>query len=560
MQTRLAFVTNDLVRDTSPQEKLGAVYTKSWVVDLILDLAGYTSDADLVSSIAIEPSTGEGAFLLAMALRLVESARLHRRSLLDCGDSLIAYELEEKTAQVARSAVIKALIANGTSVDDAETLTGKWIRIGDYLLEAPSLPTATFVIGNPPYIRLEDIEDERADLYRSEYSTMKGRADIYIAFFQAALSQLTKDGVCAFICADRWMLNQYGEELRRFITSGYAVESVIEMHNADAFLSDVSAYPAVTVIRKSKQGRVVVASVDRNVKENGSRLSQALLALSSADKDITEPGLVAGTFNNWFSGRQPWPCKSPRQLAVLKKLEAEFPPLEDSATRTKVGIGVATGADEIFITKNPSFVEPSRLLPLAMASDIKGGVLEWSGNYLINPWDDDGLVDLRKHVLLEAYLVSFGAALRRRHVAKRNPDSWMRTIDRVNISLVHTPKLYIADITERINPVLDHGVTYPHHNLYFVHSEKWDLEVLGALLLSDFGQFFVESYGVRMRGGYLRFQAQYLRRIRVPELSAISIEQEQVLKTAFRKRDIEAATKIASALYKMDASEVVRGR
>jgi hypothetical protein len=40
---------------------------------------------------------------------------------------------------------------------------------------------------------------------------MKGRADIYVAFFQAALSQLTKDGVCAFICADRWMLNQYGE-------------------------------------------------------------------------------------------------------------------------------------------------------------------------------------------------------------------------------------------------------------------------------------------------------------------------------------------------------------
>ena len=38
----------------------------------MLDLAGYTSDVDLVSSIAIEPSTGEGAFLRAMALRLVE--------------------------------------------------------------------------------------------------------------------------------------------------------------------------------------------------------------------------------------------------------------------------------------------------------------------------------------------------------------------------------------------------------------------------------------------------------------------------------------------------------
>jgi adenine-specific DNA-methyltransferase len=50
--------------------------------------------------------------------------------------------------------------------------------------------------------------------------------------------------------------------------------------------------------------------------------------------------------------------------------------------------------------------------------------------------------------------------------------------------------------------VLDNGETYPHHNLYFIQSDDWDLEVLGGLLMSTIGQFFVESYGVRMRGGY----------------------------------------------------------
>jgi adenine-specific DNA-methyltransferase len=213
MQPRLSFITSDLLTSNSatPQEKLGAVYTKPWIVGLMLDLAGYTRDADLVSTIAIEPSAGEGAFLVAMALRLIESAKLKGRSPRDCGDSLIAYELEEKTAAIARYAVIQALTANGVSISDAETLTARWIRIGDYLLEAATLPSAQFVIGNPPYIRLEDMSGQRADLYRSEYTAMKGRADIYVAFFQAALSQLTKDGVCAFICADRWMLNQYGE-------------------------------------------------------------------------------------------------------------------------------------------------------------------------------------------------------------------------------------------------------------------------------------------------------------------------------------------------------------
>ena len=108
------------------------------------------------------------------------------------------------------------------------------------------------------------------------------------------------------------------------------------------------------------------------------------------------------------------------------------------------------------------------------------------------------------------------ARLKKRHTAIKNAHAWYKTIDRVTHSLTEKPKLYIADIKNTLEPVLDNGETYPHHNLYFIQSDNWDLEVLGGLLMSAIGQFFVESYGVRMRGGYLRFQAQYLRRIRVP--------------------------------------------
>ena len=90
---------------------------------------------------------------------------------------------------------------------------------------------------------------------------MRGRADLYIAFFEAALHQLKHGGVCAFICADRWMRNQYGAELRKLITTGFAVEVVVEMNDADAFHEQVDAYPAVTVIRRQRQSSAVVASV-----------------------------------------------------------------------------------------------------------------------------------------------------------------------------------------------------------------------------------------------------------------------------------------------------------
>jgi methylase of polypeptide subunit release factors len=135
------------------------------------------------------------------------------------------------------------------SAPAAERLAARWIRTGDYLFESTGVQ-ADFVIGNPPYVRLEDIPEETVALYRGAYTTMRGRADLYVAFFEAALYQLNPGGACGFICADRWMRNQYGAELRELITSAFAVEAVIEMHTADAFHDEVDAYPAITVIRR----------------------------------------------------------------------------------------------------------------------------------------------------------------------------------------------------------------------------------------------------------------------------------------------------------------------
>ncbi len=70
--------------------------------------------------------------------------------------------------------------------------------------------------------------------------------------------------------------------------------------------------------------------------------------------------------------------------------------------------------------------------------------------------------------------------------------------------------------------MLDEEGLYPHHNLYHVVSDTWDPRVLGGLLLSRIAQTFVEAYAVKMRGGTLRFQAQYLRRIRIPRQADIN--------------------------------------
>jgi len=528
-------------------EPKGVVYTKRWVVELLLDLSGYYSDKNLVDALAVEPAAGDGAFLGPMVERLVESCRILGRSLSECQSSLIAYELDEESTVRARAFAQNILMNRGVRRTLAKRLAEAWVLNRDYLFDAESRQ-ADFIIGNPPYVRLEDIPEETASVYRNAYPTMRGRADLYVAFFEAALRQLKTGGVCAFICADRWMRNQYGAGLRQLITSAYSVEVLLSMHNANAFDDEVDAYPAITVIRHKNQQSTVVASAGQEAEYIQPR--QLATTLQTKDRDILPRGIHRAVVRTWFKGGDPWPCHSPEQLALLRRLEDQFPLLEMNA---KVGIGVATGNDSVYITTDATLVESSRLLKLALAKDMAGGTMRWSGHYLVNPWNQDGLVNLKTYPKLRAYYEQHVAALKKRHTAEKNADKWYKTIDRVNHALTDTHKLYIPDIKNTLEPVLDRGETYPHHNLYFIQSDEWDLEVLGGLLMSKVGQFFVESYGVRMRGGYLRFQAQYLRRIRVPDPKTLSKMQSHELRDAFRHRDRPLATQVAMELYRITA-------
>lgn len=538
---------------TQRPEKHGAIYTRPWVVEWILDLAGYDPQANLVDALAIEPAVGNGAFLLPMVRRLIVSCQRQGRPLTDCGSSLIAFEIDPFTATLTRQEVAAELRNVGAGVGEASQLASGWVHTADALLALPQLPLADFVIGNPPYVRLEDVSETTMSRYRALYSTMIGRADLYIAFFEAGLKQLKPGGVCAYICADRWMLNQYGAMLRQLITASYSVETTIELHSAETFEATVSAYPAITTIRRAPQGPTVVARAGNETAQiSGTILTQAVTHARMAQEVISLPGWRATRIAQWFTGNQPWPRISPERLALLRRLEEEFYPLESVGTATRVGIGVATGADDTFITANPTLVEPARLLPVALARDITSGHVRWSGHYLVNPWEGEGLVSLATYPQFHAYVQAHQVRLAKRHVGRKQPKQWYRTIDRVDPRLVRAKKLYIADIQALLNPVLDNGETYPHHNLYVITSGGWDIEVLGGLLLSEVAQFFIECYAVRMRGGYLRFQAQYLRRIRVPRPHDLTPEQHEGLRAAFRQRDRIAATALASAIYRID--------
>ena len=543
----------------SAMQNPGEVFTRRWVVEVLLDLTGYTADCDLGQVRLLEPSCGSGAFLSVVLERLIASAHGRGRDLASLGDAIRAYDLQAGHVEVCRALCRDQIVAAGESVSTASALAERWVQQADFLLadmlsgidDSP----ADVVIGNPPYIRYDDLADDLVALYRSTWPTMRGRGDIYIGFIERSLGMLKPGGRLGFICADRWMRNQYGEPLRELVSRRYAVEHVWTMHDVDAFEEQVSAYPAIIGARQPPAG--LGGGGGHDVPRSGLPVlpRSCRLCRTRRSPSSPAPGVTAHRLPHWFEGGEFWPTGSPIRLALLEYLNDRFGLLDDPTTGTKVSIGVASGADKVYVTKDPTVAEADRMLPLAMRRDLMSGKFEWQGNYLVNPWADDGkLVPLEEYPRMAAYL-SGHAVLRERFVAKKAPGSWYRTIDKVDAKLTGMPKLLLQDMKAHIHPVLEPGGHYPHHNLYYVVSDTWDMEVLGGILLSRIAQAFIEAYCVRMRGDTLRFQAQYLKRIRVPQQNQIEAATKDALRAAFRSRDVDAATLAASAAYGIEPKD-----
>jgi len=533
-------------------EARGAIFTRIEVVDFILDLVGYATSAPLHQRCILEPSFGEGDFLLPIVERLLAAWRKHGGNTsaagVELGEAIRGVELHRETFVSTRRAVVNRLIKEGISASVASELADQWLIQGDFLLERQSA-RFDFVVGNPPYVRQELIPAPLLLEYRRRYQTMYDRADLYIPFIEHSLSLLDKGGTLGFICADRWMKNRYGGPLREFIARSFHLKAYVDMVDTNAFHSEVSAYPAITVIEKTKAGATRIAYRPKIEKKALSAVAAEIRSEAlSKDSSVRE---MVGVAN----GSEPWLLESSDQMSLIRHIESHFPALEHAGC--KVGIGVATGADKAFIGDFESLdVEPDRKLPLVTTRDIQSGEVVWQGQGVINPFaDDGGLVDLRDYPKLGSYLEERKAAIAKRHCAQKAPSNWYRTIDRIWPELTSKPKLLIPDIKGEAHIVFEPGKLYPHHNLYYVVSDTWDLRALQAVLISSIAKLFVATYSTKMRGGYLRFQAQYLRRIRIPFWQDVSENLRRELIHAATFRDLDACNRAVFKLYKLNQEE-----
>lgn len=118
-------------------EARGAIFTRSEVVDFILDLAGYTEDQPLHERRLLEPSFGGGDFLLPIIRRLLSvwrAARPNGSALNELGGAIRAVELHRDTFHSTHAAVVALLKHEGMAANTATALAGRWLSQGDFLM------------------------------------------------------------------------------------------------------------------------------------------------------------------------------------------------------------------------------------------------------------------------------------------------------------------------------------------------------------------------------------------------------------------------------------------
>jgi hypothetical protein len=97
------------------------------------------------------------------------------------------------------------------------------------------------VIGNPPYVRMEQIKHYK-DAFSASYTCFNPRADLFVYFFEAGIRLLREGGTFSFITSNKWFRAGYGERLRVWLNQNTRVLQLIDFGDAPVFTA--IAYPS----------------------------------------------------------------------------------------------------------------------------------------------------------------------------------------------------------------------------------------------------------------------------------------------------------------------------
>ena len=238
------------------------------------------------------------------------------------------------------------------------------------------------VIGNPPYVQLQNNGGELAKKYEGcGFSTFARTGDIYCLFYERGWQLLKMGGHLCYITSNKWMRAGYGEKTREFLATKTDPQLLIDFAGVKIFESATVDTNILMFEKAENRHRTRCAVASKQDKDGCKNLS--LLALR-------------GGCECDFGSSEGWVVLSPIEQGIRRKIEAVGTPLRE--WDIQINRGIMTGYNDAFIISTARREEIlSRCLtederrrteelirPILRGRDIKRYGYEWAGLWVIN--------------------------------------------------------------------------------------------------------------------------------------------------------------------------------
>jgi hypothetical protein len=365
------------------------------------------------------------------------------------------------------------------------------------------------VIGNPPYIQLQDNHGELADLYSNAgYECFSRSGDIYQLFYERGYKLLKENGHLCFITSNKWMRAAYGEKTRTFFANNANTKILIDFSGQRVFESatvDVN----IILVEKHKTEQATFGCV---VKEN-------------CKNNMTDYIKHEGTCISFPKDGKSWVILSDIEQRIKGKIEKIGKPLKD--WNISIYRGIVTGCNEAFIidkTKRDELIKKDSksaelIRPILRGRDIERYSANFSDLYLINshngiPGKKIPPINIKKYPAVKEHLDQYWKEIKNRNDQGITPYN-LRSC------------AYMDDFSKQKiiwgNLNLSAAFAVAPQNM-FVNAPATmiipgDNFILG-ILNSKLADYYIRNLGVTRNGGYFEYKPMFISQMPIPNLES----------------------------------------
>ena len=413
-----------------------------------------------------------------------------------------------------------------------------------------------FVVGNPPYVRVQMLNEKQKIQYREDYECAVGLFDIYVLFIERGIKWLVKGGRIGFITSNKFIQADYGENLRNLLLKEIRIDQMIDFGDTGVF-RDATNYPLVfsftNDLNKENKFPFVKVMMPRET---------ILTYIKNHFRDgYHDDYILVFEVDQQQLDADLWRFMPVCEMEPIKKIEKNSNiKVKDFARPHRC---LYTGLNEAYLINRNQIqslnLENSLIRPVIGGGNIRRWKIAWEEKFIIYPYEitNDKLikVDLNKYPNIKEHLNQFKSKLMKRWYIKKIPkdqreERWFEYADPRNPRQFEDNKIITPDISTSNNFVLDHGKYFSLNTSYVIDLDRFKgnpVYLLG-ILNSKTIEFYYKHISPFISGGYYRYISQFLEQlpIRLPQTPAeqnhadeITKNVEKILEQVKREQKIE---------------------